>query len=339
MAPELVNHDATPASDMFSLGRTIQIVMAEIPGTADDSEIADVVAKLTCDDPAARPSAEAVQNHPYFLGAWNWVRTEHRTCCVCMEEFKLSEGLSCTNLGDGGTHFTCSECLAGHVSTESTADLRSITKRGGRVMCPYHAAGCTSGAFSDGALAAQIRSHPEIFQRYMTARQQLLEAQAAEQADERVHIELERLLALDEQERKVHQARLHVTENILNCSCPRCGQVFVDFTNCFALKCARCPCAFCAWCLEDCGDDAHDHVANCPHNTTQAQRINVDGDGVDLPRHYGSEEQFQVAQAVRRQRQLRQYLDLLDDNTRRAVLRALETELRNVGLDGAFKAL
>lgn len=334
MAPELESQDATPASDMFALGRTIQTVTGSIPGAAADVALSDLVATLTSEDPAARPSAEAVLNHPYFLGAWHWERTERRECCVCLDEFALAEGLSCTN-GDGGrAHFTCSGCLSRHVDAESTSDLQSIAQRDGRVACPCRAAGCTSCAFSDVDLAAQLRSHPATFQRYISARQQLLEAQIAEQADERMRVELERLLALDEQERRVHQARLHIVEKILNCRCPRCGQVFVDFANCFALRCARCPCAFCAWCLHDCGEDAHEHVANCPYNTAQAQRVNVDGgEAVELPRHWGSEAQFEAAQAARRRRQLRDYLGTLDGDTCRGVLRALEPELRDLGLD------
>lgn len=53
---------------------------------------------------------------------------------------------------------------------------------------------------------------------------------------------------------------------VLTLKCPRCSQAFVDFQNCFALTCGRCGCGFCAWCLRDCGDDAHRHVANCPEN-------------------------------------------------------------------------
>ena len=334
MAPELAHQDATPASDMYALGRTIRIVMALVSSAPDDPDLDDLVAALTSEDPSARPSAAATLNHPYFAGAWHWERTERRECCVCLDEFALSEGVSCTNGGGGGAHFTCSGCLAGHVDTESTADLQSIAERDGRVFCPWRAAGCTSCSFSDVDLASHLRSHPATFQRYIGARQHLLEAQVAEQAEERVRVELERLLALDEHERRVHRARLHITEKILNCCCPRCGQVFADFTNCFALRCSRCPCAFCAWCLEDCGEDAHEHVANCPYNTTQAQRVAVDGEVAELPRHWGTQAQFEAAQAVRRRRQLREYLDTLDEDVRGAVVRALEPELRGLGIGG-----
>ena len=45
-------------------------------------------------------------------------------------------------------------------------------------------------------------------------------------------------------------------------------QAFVDFEGCCALTCGveRCRAAFCFFCLEDCGTDAHGHVVRCPKN-------------------------------------------------------------------------
>ena len=75
-----------------------------------------------------------------------------------------------------------------------------------------------------------------------------------------------RLEAMDEEQREVHAARVHLIEDVLTLKCPRCGQAFLDFDGCFALTCSRCGCGFCGWCLHDCGDDAHRHVANCAFN-------------------------------------------------------------------------
>lgn len=54
--------------------------------------------------------------------------------------------------------------------------------------------------------------------------------------------------------------RNRVVEEILTLHCPRCAQAFFDFEGCFALKCSKCPCNFCGWCLADCGTDSHAHV-------------------------------------------------------------------------------
>ncbi len=52
-----------------------------------------------------------------------------------------------------------------------------------------------------------------------------------------------------------------ITESI-NLRCPRCKMVFHDYDGCNALTCAspKCRAAFCAICLQDCGNDAHAHV-------------------------------------------------------------------------------
>jgi hypothetical protein len=87
--------------------------------------------------------------------------------------------------------------------------------------------------------------------------------------------ELERLLQMDEQQRRVH-AKAQEVCSLLTDACPRCSQAFLDFNGCCALTCSRCPCAFCAWCLADCGADAHRHVANCPRNLAPGRGVFAD---------------------------------------------------------------
>jgi hypothetical protein len=59
--------------------------------------------------------------------------------------------------------------------------------------------------------------------------------------------------------------RKKIVDEILTLRCPRCKIAFVDFVNCFALTCSNknCNAGFCAWCLFDAGNDAHQHVFNC----------------------------------------------------------------------------
>ena len=54
-----------------------------------------------------------------------------------------------------------------------------------------------------------------------------------------------------------------IVEELLTLKCPKCQQAYADFEGCCALKCCRCSCNFCGWCLQDCGADAHGHVASC----------------------------------------------------------------------------
>ena len=185
------------------------------------------------------------------------------------------------------------------------------------------AEGCLSDAYPDTLLASQLCDRPTSLQRYFTARKRLLEQAASKQADNRVKIELDRLINMDERSRIVYSKRRHISENILNCCCPRCGQVFLDFSDCFAVKCSRCPCAFCAWCLADCGDDAHEHVKQCPFKT------NADD-------YFGSTDEFDAAQRRRRIRDIRTYLSKLEKDIAKDVLLAIRSDLQALDLDQEF---
>ena len=86
----------------------------------------------------------------------------------------------------------------------------------------------------------------------------------------------------------------HIREEILTLKCPRCSAAFIDckpnplrllclskslktstlellaeascgctVEGCMALTCGQCNAGFCGWCLADCGNDAHNHVARC----------------------------------------------------------------------------
>ena len=73
---------------------------------------------------------------------------------------------------------------------------------------------------------------------------------------------------------ELHDRIEEVEEELLSDPCPRCGTACESDTRggeCFSIAC-DCGCHFCAWCLTDCGDDAHEHVAHC-------QRAGGDGDG------------------------------------------------------------
>ena len=129
---------------------------------------------------------------------------------------------------------------------------------------------------------------------------------------------------MDEVQRKVLKASHHVREQILNCKCPRCGQVFVNFDGCFALKCSRCPCGFCGWCLEDSGsDDAHEHVRTCRQKPA----------GADL--FFGTENQFKQAVNKRRRRLLSEYFGQanLELELKEKILQELTNDLATLGLD------
>ena len=138
--------------------------------------------------------------------------------------------------------------------------------------------------------------------------------------EERQRLEQEqvRLAAMDKQQREVHQARLHIVDELLTLRCPRCQAAFVDFSGCFALKCSHCPCGFCAWCLEDCGDDAHRHVASCPESK------NPPGD------YFGTKPAFDRHHLERRQHKVNEYLFGLSEEIRPHVVEQCRGDLQDL---------
>merc|ERR1719399_2305929 len=128
---------------------------------------------------------------------------------------------------------------------------------------------CGAPAFSDKALAENLNDAE--FDEYVRAKEKLAESKVARDLEDqfaaRLRREVEALRAAggDSDDALAAELRGHVLERIFSLSCPRCHQVFADFNGCFALYCGRpgCGCGFCAYCLEDCGSDAHQHVPKC----------------------------------------------------------------------------
>ena len=128
-----------------------------------------------------------------------------------------------------------------------------------------------------------------------------------------------------------------LVDEILTNKCPRCGQVFLDFSGCFALSCASCPCKFCAWCFEDCGDalgasgnrptGCHLHVSQCPHKPA------------DTGAYFAPAALFDAQNQARRKRTLRVFIrDAVEPPLRDAVLMSVVSDLNDpsVGL-GPFR--
>ncbi len=140
-------------------------------------------------------------------------------------------------------------------------------------------------------------------------------------------MERARIAAMTAEELKVDEMRRHVADRLLTLACPRCSAAFVDFTGCFALTCHRCRCGFCAWCLADCGTDAHQHVPRCPRNGSAAG--GAGGSSV-----YGTAPAFAQAQQDRRRRMVQEYLATVpDEQLRVRVLAACVQDLAVLGLD------
>lgn len=270
------------------------------------------------------------------------------TCMVCFDEYASLKGLECSGppppaaaapagpfaflLGggggddaaaaDGGKHFVCEDCLAGHVTSSVDAESIDLFRQRGGVRCVDP--GCRSHPFTDAALAKALPA--DVFATYTKAKERV--------AEQRINAELEagfeqRLKREREKAGEgAHRQAIkdHICEKILTLSCPRCHQAFVDFTGCMALSCSRagCGCGFCALCQQDCGGDAHGHVGGgCP----LAGQI-----GVKKGEFHLSEAAWNKAASKARAIRLREYLGTLTEAQRQHALEDCQRELADIGL-------
>ena len=234
-------------------------------------------------------------------------------------------------------HYTCGDCFEAYVKSEAGKPLGELKKREGRVVCPSNtdamkgADRCNAPPFADKDIASNVSD--EAFEAYLRAREKMKEETMAEEMrtemERRVELERERAAAGAGAAERLRAAKEHIIETILTLCCPRCKQAFVDFDGCFALSCSRCSAGFCAYCLADCGRDAHQHVGTCPEGlaSIKASKTNRGRVGGHPPTVYGSKEAFEVSQKRRRCKHLAVYLEKYDAETRDAVLTSLKKEL------------
>ena len=220
-------------------------------------------------------------------------------------------------------HFLCSADLSDYVQAESKDDMGRLEQRQARIMCPAskHQHGkCQSAAFSDELLAKHITGF--ALQLYLEARLKVAEKQLSSKLEkekqEAIEREVKRLAEMDEAARKVERAFHHITPQLLTLRCPRCHSAFLDFNGCCAVQCSFCPCNFCAYCLTDCGTDAHRHVAHCDLNNHPTKDV------------FNSQENVEAAQRQRKESLVQLYLSTLGPDLRARVIKRCATEFRDL---------
>ena len=249
-----------------------------------------------------------------------------RLCCICYDKMAVSMGVECgATTGDGAhgaPHFVCGDCFEGHVLTESEKALYDLIDRCGQIFCPLQRHGCPCvEPYSEQAIAAHCPA--AVFGAYRQAQKRLQEQQLVQELEQqfeaRLVAERARIAQMTADELQIVQMRHHVADRLLTLKCPRCEAAFLDFNGCFALTCHRCKCGFCAYCLADCGNDAHAHVAACPHNHAG---------GV-----FGQVANFEAAQRERRMRMVHEYLGTLPDGVRTRVVAACVHDFADLGIN------
>eukprot|EP00918_Siedleckia_nematoides_P027896 GHVU01060011.1.p1 GENE.GHVU01060011.1~~GHVU01060011.1.p1 ORF type:complete len:506 (+),score=27.62 GHVU01060011.1:214-1518(+) len=242
-----------------------------------------------------------------------------RLCPACFEHASVTDGVVCTR-----GHFICDACFRSHVSAECEKDSATLTEhesKGGLVACIMSRgkdATCDAKPFSLRTIA--LHGGDEGLEAYMKAKHRLVEKQCAADARAPYMQELKRLEQMSEKSRRVRFAHLHIKEMICNLSCPRCHVVFVDFDGCLALTCSNCKCGFCAYCLKDCGTDAHSHIGTCKYHRSRDP-------------HYTSEANLKNAQKLARIDRVREYLyNQVGSDIHQEVLSGVERELNDLGI-------
>ena len=237
-----------------------------------------------------------------------------------MGMFDPEDGVIC---GGPDRHFLCNDCLSMHVTISVDADhLKEFKSRNSRIFCA--SAPQCNAAYSIHSLRMHIND--DAYRVFDETKTRIKEGQIHEEAQKQA----EDLFQRRKQENEMDRHKRHVVEKILNLVCPRCARAWVDFNGCCALKCSawvrgdpNSCCQFCAYCLKDCGQDAHPHVRAkaCPGNS----------DGLFLK----PVKKIHGIHRDRRTRMLTEYLDarIGMDSQRNELVLSLQRELNDLNID------
>ena len=311
---------------------TVEEVQTRLVGaTAQAQALVEARAEERRQAELARAAAEAARQAAEA--------TARRECCVCFDEVSAAAGVECT----GREHFLCDICFGQHCFAYANEELHVLTAREARLFCPERRKQggvwqCCPGqaavndperpwlnfpqelAYPSEMVAAHVPA--ATFEALLHARGRIQEQQLVQQLEqrfeERMAAERRRVQELRADELRVEQTVRHIQERILTLHCPRCEAAFLDFNGCFALTCHRCRAGFCAYCLMDCGADAHAHVVQCPHRLQEG--------------YGGDQAQFAQAQRERRQRMVREYLGTVGADIRARVMAACQRDFDDLEL-------
>ncbi|GBG25141.1 Protein kinase, putative [Hondaea fermentalgiana] len=252
MAPELRSGNVDkvePAVDLFSAA----MVLADLYMDLKIPEaIRSLISSLQSEDPAQRPTALQAMRHEAFQVE----PVKSASCAICLDIYPADEGVSCA---DG--HFTCKDCLSMSVCAATEAQSHVKVLRDGSMCCV--APDCDL-VILGRSIAAAVPD--EDFAALLDIVRTHFERDAAAEQERQLQLRLDAALREHGLDPTTQNHIRTIQNEVLAMSCPRCSTVFADFDGCCALECAACPCRFCAWCLQDTGNDSqacHQHVATC----------------------------------------------------------------------------
>ena len=240
----------------------------------------------------------------------------HVMCEICRDHYSSEQGLCCSK-----RHFVCWEnCFYPYVESAGSPNAAAgLIDTDGNLRCPNMQCKDRYNAQTMIDSKGDARAVDALEGLRKTAYGLKQAAAVREQIETEHRLENERIQRIEDlNEREAHIARRSIVTDILNLQCPRCKAVFNNFVGCFALTCSRneCRAAFCAWCLRDCGPDAHTHVASCP-----------EGRGI-----FSSIEVFNEHHRARRERKVREIVNRQTDEVRVVLVRIIQRDLAGLGI-------
>ena len=207
---------------------------------------------------------------------------ERNECPYCFTEYKLSEGVVCTN--DSERHFMCFDCFCDQVKATCN-DLAFFRRNGCAIVC-CQAQRSPFEARLDDRLVCKVCSSlvVEVMLTFLGVGKRaakeleraVSEASIAQICEEEQEKRLEDIAKLisDEREKRKRTTDFHrqrIINRILTARCPHCEGAFLDRKNCDAVMHGPselvgydfdCKRYFFPWCLGKCSsnDDAHQHI-------------------------------------------------------------------------------
>lgn len=220
--------------------------------------------------------------------------------CIICEESTLC--VSCTN-----NHSMCVSCFTTQVRSQISSDsVGKFVLNNAKIVCSYCAI-----PFDDLQVIRNIDD--TTYEAFAKAKEDVTARKTEE--------ECERRFKETQTQSKILQHKTHICENILTIHCKRCNAAVLDFDGCFAVECVTCKANWCAWCLKDCGTDAHEHVKHCQHSLCQGSV-------------HGTLEQFNDVHKKRKKCEVIAYLDtILDVNDKNKVISLINKDLMDLGID------
>ena len=181
-----------------------------------------------------------------------------RNCGVCYSTYGYREFVECSQ-----GHLACISCFNNSFKT-----VQSDTKLGqpciidGRVQLQCGAEDATEGKATKLPDYYLRYLDAESWAKYMECHGSIIRSEEGIKYRKELEREREKWENQSQFEREVNSACRYIENDLLCMKCPRCQNVFEDYSGCAALTCLYrgCGANFCAYCFKDTNGDAHAHV-------------------------------------------------------------------------------